>query len=239
MMTDLIITQEEFFTSVVYGAIDKKKSLVYCQATFSLQQYKDNLYGKHNQYFPISLERAVPKRRAEYLAGRFCAAHALNKLGSINLSVETSCSRAPSWPIGFIGSITHTNTCALAIVASNQDIAFVGVDMEEFISVDKLKGVESEIITDLEQSWLRNVPMSWDVALLIVFSAKESLYKALWPSVRKFFGFHSAELFSLDVENNMFRMRLTLDLAPHLYKGMIIDGHYRIDNERVYTFIFN
>ena len=88
-----------------------------------------------------------------------------------------------------------------------------------------------------ERDVLAATELPVEIALLIVFSAKESLFKALYPQVQKFFGFEAAKLRELDTLNNKFRLQLTKQLAPDLYEGSYISGHYMIDMGHVITIV--
>src|SRR3984893_9355145 len=52
--------------------------------------------------------RAVPKRIAEFAAGRACARAALAEFGVREFALRAAPDRQPLWPEGFIGSIAHT-----------------------------------------------------------------------------------------------------------------------------------
>ena len=57
---------------------------------------------------PVTLDKAVQKRKAEFLAGRYCARAALAQLdGSLAVNIGIGANREPLWPPGFVGSITH------------------------------------------------------------------------------------------------------------------------------------
>ncbi|MEI8635195.1 hypothetical protein P4S72_30355 [Vibrio sp. PP-XX7] len=66
---------------------------------------------------PDTLHRAVLKRKCEFLAGRLCAKRAMAECG---INAETTLGigehREPLWPEGVIGSISHCDTQAVAVV---------------------------------------------------------------------------------------------------------------------------
>src|ERR1700716_1803425 len=66
---------------------------------------------------PQPLRHAVPNRQREFLAGRLCAAQALRCLGADSTHVGMAGDRAPVWPDGVVGSITHSGGFAAAAVA--------------------------------------------------------------------------------------------------------------------------
>ena len=60
--------------------------------------YKDEEFGYRGIGFPPSLASAVEKRKAEYLAGRYCAKNARSILGEPDHPVLSDKHRCPSGP---------------------------------------------------------------------------------------------------------------------------------------------
>jgi 4'-phosphopantetheinyl transferase EntD len=143
-----------------------------------------------------AVARAVAKRQREYTAGRACARAALARLGAPPGPLLRDPHRgAPLWPTGVVGSITHCDGYRAAAVARSTDILTLGIDAEPH---DRLpEGVLDAIVaTDTERAALasltRRAPaVHWD---RLLFSAKETVYKAWYPYHRRMLGFHEAEL---------------------------------------------
>lgn len=135
---------------------------------------------------PPELAHAAEKRRAEYIAGRCCAAAALAELG---LSDEVQVGRAtdgtPLWPERTVGSITHTDGFAWAVAARKADVAAVGIDSERVMSAETRLEVESEILVANEIALFAinaiSRTSSRETYVTLIFSAKESLLKCLYP----------------------------------------------------------
>jgi enterobactin synthetase component D / holo-[acyl-carrier protein] synthase len=147
---------------------------------------------------------AAEKRRHEYLAGRLCARRALARLGIRDHILRAGADRAPIWPSGVTGSITHAGAapdgfCGVA-VARRDDLAAVGIDAElDRPLPDELIPI---VLTPREQEALlrRPAPDRGRIAAL-TFSAKESVYKALAPLLDAFIDFQEAEIrFDLDAD---------------------------------------
>ena len=163
----------------------------------------------HAPLFPeetAAVDRAVEKRRAEYAAGRACARAALTALGIGPVAIGRDAERgAPVWPAGVLGSITHCDGYRAAAVAHTTDLLSLGIDAEPHGPLPE--GVlEAVVSTAAEQDALaalmdRAPDVHWD---RLLFSAKESVYKAWYPHHRgdAMLGFREAELhFSRDVEH--------------------------------------
>lgn len=200
------------------------------------EKYHDRVFKESNIEFPEKIKKSVVKRRAEYFAGRFCAHKALIFLGCMDTHVAASTERAPLWPTGVLGSISHTDNFAISAVGSAKKIAFIGIDVEvrqQEIFID----IANEFTSSIEQNYLLSLALPYDISLLIVFSAKESLFKALWPTVKSFLDFSYAEIINIDDSVMTFSFRLTRSLTPYFKKGNVISGRYYFHGEKIITII--
>ncbi|MFN1130333.1 enterobactin synthase subunit EntD [Lelliottia nimipressuralis] len=136
------------------------------------------------------LSHASAKRKAEHLAGRIAAVQALQPFG-ITTVPGIGANGEPLWPTGFAGSISHSGTQALAL-AVRRDNALVGIDCEALIAEKEAVEIQDGIINEQEKRVLLSAGYPFALALTLVFSAKESLFKALFPRVNAFMGFDSA-----------------------------------------------
>ena len=71
----------------------------------------------------------------------------------------------------------------------------------------------------------------------LLFSAKESLFKALFYQVGDWFDFDAARLTSVNSEEQVFTLQLTRTLAPHLFAGRRFCGTYRAFGDELLTLI--
>ena len=69
----------------------------------------------------------------------------------------------------------------------------------------------------------------------LVFSAKESVFKCLYPLVKKMFWFDAVGIEIVDADRGVFRATLLSDLSPDLRAGMRLEGRYQIDSSYVHT----
>lgn len=141
------------------------------------------------------LANAGRKRKADHLAGRMAAAHALSEriVPGIGKSGE------PLWPKGISGSITHSGTQAMAVVARDRQ-APIGIDCEAILPESEAREIKDGIIDAQEERVLSRSGYPFALALTLAFSAKESLFKALFPQVQAYMGFDSARVTMLDAE---------------------------------------
>ncbi len=138
------------------------------------------------------LVRAVAKRRREFGAGRDCARRAMLGLGLPRLPVLRGPDGEPRWPPGVVGSITHCPGYCAAAVARPADLLSVGIDAE--VDEPLPEGV-FELVSRPEERWWAAVGPGVGSAGCpdrLLFSAKEALFKALFPLVRQQLGFQDA-----------------------------------------------
>lgn len=132
------------------------------------------------------LGKAVPSRVREFAMGRTCARQALRRLGLPESPIPRGPRREPKWPSGVVGSITHCRGYCAAAVALQQHVLALGIDAEPDAKLPH--GVLDEISLEEERAWEANAPDAghWD---RVLFSAKESVYKAWFPLTGQWLGF--------------------------------------------------
>lgn len=153
---------------------------------------------------PPALRRATPKRQREFLAGRRCAAAALRHLGAGSTQVAVAADRAPIWPEGVVGSITHAGGFAAAAVAWAVDIAGLGIDSEEIIDPATACDIAAICMVDEARLFRPADGRSFCEFCTFVFSAKEAVFKCLFPITRRFLEFGDVGITSLDWEGEDF-----------------------------------
>jgi enterobactin synthetase component D len=187
---------------------------------------------------PHDLRDAVPKRQAEFLAGRSCARIALTICAPEHacFDVRRSPDRAPIWPHGVVGSITHTGDYAAAAVARASKIQAIGLDSEEWMhpqtSAEVGKTIASADEVRLTAEALR---LDTHCALTLLFSVKESLFKSVYPFSRRYFDFLAVAAISVDAVPRTCMLRLAIDLTPELRAGTLFEGRFVLDEQRVHT----
>jgi 4'-phosphopantetheinyl transferase EntD len=138
--------------------------------------------------------RAVAKRRREFTAVRSCARRAMEKLGVPAQPVLNGERGAPIWPAGLTGSMTHCDGyCAAALVRA-ADLASLGIDAEPDGPLPE--GVLPSVSLPAEAERLRRLAeerpgVHWD---RLLFSAKESVYKAWFPLTGRWLDFTEADI---------------------------------------------
>ena len=153
------------------------------------------------------LVRAVDKRRREFTTARHCARSALAGLGVPPVPILTGEQGAPQWPPGIVGSITHCAGYRAAAVARACDMLTIGLDAEPN---DELPdGVLETVSSRGERARLGDLaPVTPGICCArLLFSAKESVYKAWFPLTGRWLGFEEADI-TIDAARGAFNARL-------------------------------
>ncbi|MGW8552855.1 4'-phosphopantetheinyl transferase family protein [Streptomyces tubercidicus] len=173
-----------------------------------------------SEMFPEELAQvanAVPKRQREFGTVRGCARRALAELGFPPAPLLPGPNREPQWPAGVVGAMTHCDGYRAVAVARTAEVRTIGLDAEPNLPVND-PGVVDLVTLPEERTQLRRLvalqpEVCWD---RLVFSAKESVYKAWFPLTRRWLDFEEA-LLTLDPTNSTFTAQL---LVP----GPVVDG---------------
>jgi 4'-phosphopantetheinyl transferase EntD len=158
------------------------------------------------------IARAVEGRRREFITARRCARQALAGLGRAVTPILAGPRREPLWPDGVVGSITHCRGYRAATVARRTDLAGLGIDAEPHWPLPT--GVAGQVMLADEQDRLAGLAAThpgvrWD---RLLFSAKESVYKAWFPLTGRWLGFEEARL-SFDPAASAFHAEILVDGA--------------------------
>jgi enterobactin synthetase component D len=125
-------------------------------------------------------------------------------LGAGSTLVAMAENRAPIWPDRVVGSITHTGDFAAAAVAWAADIAGLGIDSEQIIDAAAAHDIAAICMVDEATLFRAADGRSFCEFCTFVFSAKESVFKCLFPLTRKFLEFSDVRITSLDWDRGHF-----------------------------------
>jgi 4'-phosphopantetheinyl transferase EntD len=182
------------------------------------------------------IAKAVEGRRREFITARRCAREALARLGHPPAAIRPGPRREPQWPSGVVGSITHCAGYRAAAVAHAADLDALGIDAEPHAPLPA--GVLTSVVANGDAALLAELgdaapDTHWD---RLLFSAKESIYKAWYPLTGRWLGFEDAHL-SIDPATGTFTGHLLVpgnrrDGGPDL---TVLHGGYRIGHGLVVT----
>jgi 4'-phosphopantetheinyl transferase EntD len=167
------------------------------------------------------IAQAVDKRRREFTTARGCARAALARLGLPPVPIVPGLRGAPQWPSGVVGSITHCAGYRASAVARHADIVTIGLDAEPHD--DLPSGVLGTVASADEQARVAVLAavapeVCWD---RLLFSAKESVYKAWFPLTCRWLGFEEA---SIDFDRSRRTFSARLLVAGPVVNGVSLTG---------------
>lgn len=205
---------------------------------YDISEWNDEIPFQLNIGIPDSIAKSSLKRRSSYLAGRFVADIALRNMGIENFPILSGSSREPIWPAHICGSLSHSDKNAVCALHHARMNGGVGIDIEKIIPEETAEQIWSVIINGKEKEMLENIPTSFSFLLTIVFSAKESLFKALYPIVKVFFGFEEANIIDCNIKDQSFTLELTSSLSCNVPAKSRFKGHFVIYDDSILTLIY-
>jgi 4'-phosphopantetheinyl transferase EntD len=181
--------------------------------------------------------RSIDKRKREFATGRRLARTALATLGIGEVELLNGPDRAPRWPVGVHGSISHCDRRAVVAV-TRAEHGTLGVDVEHR---DELKRELWKTVFLPRE--IAELDAHFDATMrgrmaLVLFSAKESLYKAQYPRTTTYMGFHelhvALEPDPRDTEAGALVCTFQNDVGPNeagvrFARGHVARGRYRLD----------
>lgn len=164
------------------------------------------------------LADAIPKRCADFAAGRAAARKAMQNIGIAPRPVFAHKDRAPIWPAGITGSITHKDTLCAAVVTAQDKTLGIDVEEDTPLNPDLMPTVCSE------REIARIAGPHENLLAKLIFSAKEAVYKAQYPVTRQLFGFDHMEVM-IDQPGDSFTATFTKPVGM-FYAGATLPGRF-------------
>jgi len=230
------VREEAFIYEECGAPLPGLPDVTFLRCRFTPAGYDDSLFAHYDLPFPRELRHAVAKRKAEHLAGRYLCKKILQKHDLPHI-VPIGSLREPVWPAGWVGSITHSTGMAMSCLGRKSDVALLGIDFESWLDDGFARAIADTIIDRHERHTLSCGPWSFAEALSLVFSAKESFYKAAFPVVGRYFDFYCVRIMDIDYPNGRFCFQVTETLAPSLRAGRIFAGSFLCEAEGILTWV--
>ncbi|MCU0635522.1 MAG: 4'-phosphopantetheinyl transferase superfamily protein [Gemmatimonadaceae bacterium] len=179
-----------------------------------------------------------PPRRAAFLSGRHALRVALAEVAPPlrDVPLPRDSAGAPVLPPGVIGSISHKGVRAVALAdrrRAHVRYDALGVDVEAFIPrAPTAPDIARKVLTDAERAAVASLEGAMrDRAVLVRFSLKEALYKAVAPLAGRWIGFQEAEIHMTDDGRAIIEHRI----AEVHDAGLALETWWEVDGERVLT----
>lgn len=225
-----------FITDAILQPLDDQPNVLKLDMRFDSEHFTPTLFSTLDIPCPSHLARAVDKRRAEYLVSRYGLQQALATFGVERFLLGNATDRAPLWPAGIVGSLSHSHQQVCALVTHDQEM-LLGVDCEQIMSISAANEIQNMVINQQERELLAQIPIAFNVALTVVFSLKESLYKALYPRLKQWMDFSAVEVVQCSSDLQYLSLRLTQTFSAQTVAGRVFAGRCVLQCGWVQTWI--
>lgn len=134
-----------------------------------------------------------------YLGGRIAAKESVYAAASSThaerhpFAIRKNSLGAPIFPHPWTGSISHKHSYALAACLPS-DLGTIGVDLEQVTNASAEK-LQRRLLTEREQQTVGNVIANREMDVMLRFSMKEAVFKALNPHLQRYIDFKEVEVF--------------------------------------------
>ncbi|PPT45661.1 hypothetical protein XarjCFBP7652_20580 [Xanthomonas arboricola] len=215
-----------------------------CRVKLFSEKIDLSIAGNHaidilSHTIPPEIARSIPKRKAEFVAGRRAAIRALQALQCSVEEIPVGLHRSPEWPRDYVGSISHTDGIAVAVAMRQFDAPghrAIGIDIEHVVSESTASAVHSVAFNSSEQACVNKLLSAIEPrdASTIIFSCKESFFKAAFPYVRQYFDFSAIDIVDFKLSDGTILGQVTQDLAPPLCKGTTVVFNFTALSSDIY-----
>lgn len=193
---------------------------------FNQEAYQDHLFDMFKVWCPETVKKSVVKRRSEFLAGRYCAQKALEDIRHESPKIQVGKHREPIWPNGIMGAISHTTGLATAIVSNDPNVTGLGIDVELTVDPETMDKIGKHIMPLEHFEILHHSELKPQEVFTLIFSVKESFYKAAYPRVQRFFDFNAVNVTAFSFEERKITFKLTENLCDNLQVGREVNGYF-------------
>lgn len=205
------------------------------QADFDANHYSDVLIPRLNAGYEACIQNAVVKRKSEFIAGRYCAHQSLARWKVPDGIIGIGEGRSPVWPAGIVGSISHCHAYALAVTARSDNLFALGLDVEDVVSEETRNNIQKAVVNQNEMFLLTGSPRP-DIVFTLIFSMKESFFKAVYPHVKFYFDFPAISLTHIDWERGTVLFEVNQQLGTLFSGGSVFSGRFQLlENKKVVT----
>ncbi|WP_241602428.1 4'-phosphopantetheinyl transferase family protein [Rosenbergiella nectarea] len=202
---------------------------------FDPSAFTPQLISQFGLVLPEALRHAVKKRQAEYVASRWLVAKLLETIDIPSFQLFNRPDRSPIWPTGKVGSLSHHDHKTFALIDSYP--TWVGNDIERMLTQQKAAELRSMIMTHEELSLLTSAGFSLSQATTLVFSVKETVYKAVYPEVQTVFGFEQVTITACDPHLGRVTAHLSAVAQPISSPHPQWDIHYWLTDTEVMSWV--
>lgn len=198
-----------------------------------------HLYIDQQLEHPLKIAQACVDRKNEYLCGRVLVQAVLNHHFGLDQPITSMYEPLPIWPSHVLGSISHSQN--KLIVGLSNSALYLGIDIEHWVTSEFAQESAHLILTPSEfDLWKSKAAEFFDFAryVSLIFSVKESLYKAVYPTAKQYIDFLEASIVDINFENQ----KLTLTFLPEIQQCYQLleqyQGGWAVEQDHIMTWVF-
>lgn len=188
---------------------------------------------------PLKIAQAHPKRQQEYLCGRVLTQAVLSDHFGLDQSITSMHEHLPIWPSHVLGSISHSKN--KLIVALSNNAVYLGIDIEHWVTSEFAQESAHLILTPSEfDLWKSKACEFFDFAhyVSLIFSIKESLYKAVYPTAKQYIDFLEASIFDFNFENQILMLSFCPETQERYQLLEQYQGGWVVEQDHIMTWVF-
>lgn len=188
---------------------------------------------------PKLIAQAHPKRQHEYLCGRILAQAVLSHHFGLDQPLTSMHEHLPVWPTHVLGSTSHSQN--KLIIALSDKASYLGIDIEHWVSSEFAQESAHLILTPSEfELWKVKVFECIDFAQFVslIFSVKESLYKAVYRIAKQYIDFLEASVVDIDFENQTLTLAFTSEIRNRYQLLEHYQGGWKVEQDYIMTWVF-
>ncbi|MFC2996847.1 4'-phosphopantetheinyl transferase [Acinetobacter sichuanensis] len=228
---------QKYFTDYVFEHAQKLELMQDC-VCYQLDLEHIDVHLFKNLTPPKYLEQAVSTRLSEFYSGRILIQAILMQYYEVYEGVTSLSQRLPQWTPPFRGSISHSkNQIVVAVSAST---AYLGIDIEHWVSEALIAEGQHLILNHQDYKIWDEIKseLSFQQFLTLVFSIKESLYKAVYPEVKHYIDFLDAAITEISLPNRCVKLKFSNEIQNKFQLVQEYEGYWEIQEDYVLTWVY-
>ncbi|MBB5736246.1 4'-phosphopantetheinyl transferase EntD [Xanthomonas arboricola] len=208
---------------------------------FDSAHYAPHLIAEIGAAYGAFIDKAVVKRKSEFVAGRYCAHRSIAAWSPARDRdlIGIGEGRMPLWPSEVTGSISHCQGYSIAMTANARNFRAIGIDVEDIVAPEIRRNIEELVVNGDETPLLGQGEAkgeTQDAVFTLIFSVKESFFKAAYPYVRKRFGFEAVSVTFIDWRSRQIFFRINQDIGKSFSRGTVLSACFKTIDRRILTF---
>lgn len=188
---------------------------------------------------PQKIIQAHPKRQQEYLCGRVLAQAILSHHFGLDQSITSMHEHLPIWPSHVLGSISHSQNKLIVALSNNAN--YLGIDIEHWVTSEFAQESAHLVLTLYELDlWKTKAAefLGFAQYVSLIFSVKESLYKAVYPTAKQYIDFLEASIVDIDFANQTLKLAFLPEIQQRYQLLERYDGGWTIEQDHIMTWVF-